>query len=554
MALGPENYHPTRLLEIPARLLYNSAEAKVKLRISAQQHVIGHYTTLSHSWGGLVPVKLTHETLANLQSGIGLADLPRTFADAVKITYKFGIRYLWIDSLCIIQDDEEDWRRESASMAMVYKNSWLNIAATGSQNPSGGCFFTRELAVVEPVVISISWGLDSQQENQQPTESLCIDTELWKSAIDRSPLGGRGWVVQERFLSPRQIHFGSQQLFWECREQTACEILPGGIHARLTGIGTSGHLKAAAKEILDILEVRKTEVSDGSPKRPRSPTLMSCLELYTAWGDVVERYSRCALTFGRDKLIAISGIAKEMRHAVKDEYLAGMWRNQLPDSLLWYISTSTASDNTALGRPRPLRAPTWSWASLDGPIEVLEPFSDEDKQTLVTEIIDVHVDPLTSDTTGEVIDGRIRCFCRLYPATLYENPDYKPTESSAEIRKMLSIRIGNRDFPLGTEMDEPGLVGLGDKLYFMLIRYHKEAGLAKEYAAVMGVEPAKEYAVVMGLLLQPDPKVPGRFERVGRFTQSELDEPNMFGSAWDYEDGLQYVKSHGDGWYSITIV
>lgn len=144
------SYLPTRVLEIPDDLLLNNPQTKIRLRISSEQQANGRYMTLSHCWGGLVPTKPTDDTLVALQSGISLTDLPRTFADAVKITRKFEIRYLWIDSLCIIQDNEEDWRRESASMNKVYRNSWLNIAATGSQNPNGGCFFSREPAIVEP--------------------------------------------------------------------------------------------------------------------------------------------------------------------------------------------------------------------------------------------------------------------------------------------------------------------------------------------------------------------------------------------------------------------
>lgn len=295
---------------------------------------------------------MIHLWLYNLR--ISLTDLPRTFADAVKITRQFEIRYLWIDSLCII-DNEEDWRRESASMNKVYRNSWLNIAATGFQDPNGGCFFNREPTMVEPLSIDVpSWCKDSKQERLPFTKYLCIDFDIWTCSIDESPLGGRAWAVQERFLSPRQIHFGSQQLFWECRENTACETLQGGLPQRLTGAGKSGHLKAVAKELHELCIASTTKVSDKSSPFLGLRTVQTCPEVSKIWGDLVDHYSGCALTFGPDKLVAISGIVQEIQRAIADEYLAGMWRSDLAHSLVW---TRVGPGDTQRWRPRPLRAP-----------------------------------------------------------------------------------------------------------------------------------------------------------------------------------------------------
>lgn len=151
-----------------------------------------------------------------------------------------------------------------------------------------------------------------------------MDFDIWTWGIDESPLGGRAWTVQERFLSPRQIHFGSQQLFWECRENTACETLRGGLPQRLTGAGTAGHLKATAKELHDFCIVSTTKVSDKPSTFSSLRTVQTCPEVSKVWGDHVDYYSGCALTFGRDKLVAISGIAQEIQQAVEDEYLANM--------------------------------------------------------------------------------------------------------------------------------------------------------------------------------------------------------------------------------------
>lgn len=539
-ALGPASYFPTRVLEIPGDLLLDNSRTKIRLRISNEQEVHGRYMTLSHCWGGQVPIKLTGDTLVALQSGISLTDLPKTFADAVMITRRFEIRYLWIDSLCIIQDNEADWRWESASMNKVYKNSWLNIAATGSPNPNGGCFFSREPAIVEPLSMDVFWCGDDEQQDHPSTRYLCMNLDMWTFGINKSPLGGRAWVVQERFLSPRQIHYGSQQLFWECRENTACETLQGGLPERLTGIGTSGHLKAAAKELRN--SANTTTLSDKLSKLSSLRTVQTCPEVSKVWGDLVEYYSRCALSFERDKLVAISGIAQEIQQAVEDEYLAGMWRSELAHSLLWVVGGR--SDNTRAGRPRPLRAPSWSWASIDGSISTVLPFTEDDKHTLMISIIDGYVTSSTSDAAGENIGGKMRCLCRLYPAALYKSSDIYSLYSSTRSQG-ISVRIGNQDFPRGLELDElPTKVGYGETLCFMLVHYGEstiEAGVEKE-------------VYVMGLILQPDQKIRGRFERVARFSLTGITKPNIFDSGWDHEDQLEYEECRGDGWYIISIV
>lgn len=535
-ASSPADYFPTRVLEIPDDLLLENSQTKVILRISDELDVHGRYMTLSHCWGGQVPIKLTGDTLVALQSGISLTDLPRTFADAVMITRRFEIRYLWIDSLCIMQDNEADWRWESARMNKVYKNSWLNIAATGSPDPNGGCFFSRETAIVEPLSMDVFWRRDNEQKDHKSTNYLCMDLDMWTLGINESPLGGRAWVVQERFLSPRQIHFGSQQLFWECRENTACETLQGGLPELLTGIGTSGHLKAAAWELQNCVIA---STSDKSSKHSSLRTVQTCPEVSKVWGDLVEYYSRCALTFARDKLVAISGIAQEIQQAVEDEYLAGMWRSELAHSLLWEVERG--SDNTRAGRPRPLRAPSWSWASIDGPISTVLPFTEDDKHTLMISVIEAYVTSSTSGAAGENVGGKMRCLCRLYPAALYKSSDIYSFFSSQGI----SVRIGNQDFPNGLEPDEiPTTVGFEETFFFMLVHYGgstMEAGVEKE-------------ADVLGLILQPDQKVRGRFERVARFSLAGITKPNVFDSVWAHEDQLEYEESRGDGWYIISIV
>ena len=139
------------------------------------------------------------------------------------MTRNLHLRYLWIDSLCILQDNEQDWNREWSRMQTVYTNSICNIAATGAVDSSDGCFFTRDPSTILPCTQVGAWdGLPLQRY-------LITDVFTWEANVSNAPLLKRAWIVQERILAPRILHFGTHQIFWECNELAACESLPNGL-------------------------------------------------------------------------------------------------------------------------------------------------------------------------------------------------------------------------------------------------------------------------------------------------------------------------------------
>lgn len=150
---------------------------------------------------------------------ITLSDLPRTFQDAASVARRLGIRYLWIDLLCINQDSAEDWALESSSMRLIYRNCILNIAAAAAEDGSMGCFFDRDPNIVRPCRIRIA-------------ESGFYDfavSNVWSSNILNVSLNPRAWVLQEQLLAPRVLHFSKMQLFWECNKLVSCRhcfVLP----------------------------------------------------------------------------------------------------------------------------------------------------------------------------------------------------------------------------------------------------------------------------------------------------------------------------------------
>lgn len=372
---------PTRLLELGQPLsgqvrLCNTTDLKSEIK----------YMTLSHCWGSAPFLKLTSETSQEFFRGMSVSRLARTFQDAIKIAQRLGSQFLWIDSLCIFQDSNEDWHHESLAMSNVYSGSVCNIAAAGSSNRNGRCFRERSLLSVTPCLISTHYG---NRRNQQYLMTAHFDKHLSQS----EPFFRRGWVVQERYLSPRVLYFGRKYITWECGHLTASESYPKGIPKFLSGT----RVKAAMAYQMEVME------------------------LAWYWNKVIQDYSECALTEADDKLIAISGIAKSFKNlGGREDYFAGMWRRFILSQLLWL---QYPQDLQPRGRASVYRAPSWSWASMDGSIDFELPRCNGDMLCILK---DVKADTLTEDRFGKVKSASI-CIAGSLKLLSYNNQDCSPT-------------------------------------------------------------------------------------------------------------------------------
>jgi Heterokaryon incompatibility protein (HET) len=241
-----------------------------------------------------------------------MTNLSLTFRDAFKATRKLGIRYLWIDSLCIVQDSDFDWRAESSVIGKIYGHSLCNIAATGSSQTYGGLFQERSISELAPKTTSIRF---------KGKDATCCFTEnqMWCAEISNARLNNRGWVLQERVLSPRTLHYTSQ-LFWECQTIEACETCPSGIPNRLC----QGGCFALELHPLTLKSWRDKSSSD-------------------LWDQIIQSYTRCELTRASDCLVAIVGIAMEVQSLWRDQYLAVLWKRELPRCILWYFTNISGS-------------------------------------------------------------------------------------------------------------------------------------------------------------------------------------------------------------------
>ena len=239
-------WFPTRLID-----LGTPNDQYVKLIDTRSTSPSGPYATLSHRWADSAVIQTTSSNLERFLHDIPVAILSKTFRDAFIAARSYlGVRYIWIDSLCIIQDDRQDWRAESVTMQVVYSHSFCNLSATASSSGVHGLFPPRDLDRVRPCQIETHW------EGRDHETYIPIPKRFWDEQLDYTPLSGRGWVFQERWLAPRILHFGSDQLLWECCELNASEAYPRGI-PEIT-CGTKSELHHA-------LEVPADVQSHGNP-------------------------------------------------------------------------------------------------------------------------------------------------------------------------------------------------------------------------------------------------------------------------------------------------
>ncbi|KAF2648425.1 HET-domain-containing protein [Lophiostoma macrostomum CBS 122681] len=299
---------------IPAeRIIDVGLDDTDNVRLALTNDTRGRYCALSHCWGP-VDKRPTCVTRANEDSffaGIEVGGLSRTFQDAILVTRGLGIRYLWIDSLCIVQDDVAHWRQESARMGSIYENAFLRIAASGATNSTEGLFqrnLDRKTSEKRPPTI------DLRQKNSKQALIHFRAARENTNGDHISPLARRAWVFQESRLSRRTIFFNRPGITWECR---ACRM------------NERNHTDTV----------------------PRS-------QMYS-WTKHVEDYSDCVLTYESDRLIALEGLASELGKLRPDTYHLGTWLGDV-SGLMWRIVEPEVGMR---GLPD---LPSWTWASRPG--------------------------------------------------------------------------------------------------------------------------------------------------------------------------------------------
>jgi hypothetical protein len=551
-------------LSLPSRLLQVSAN---QVRLVQTKDIQGAeknlkpvpYVALSHCWGQEPTSATSSSNLERMRAKIPVSMLSRTFQDAIQITRFLEIRYIWIDSLCIIQDDQEDWEREAANMGSVYQNAFLTIAAARSADGRGGCFSTiRETPYI--------WQPNYHHVNDQSSKSLgsilVHHERLWEAyQVDDSkflrwvtlrpsydvryitqnnasrnivdlgfPLFTRAWFLQERLLSPRVLHFGHMELFWECRCATWSKrfgpepLLPSDSEAtngniqiyfeftlrnQQSGANASGPEHYSMPIEYPVAKTRQmfTNLISGHSAHGGS---QSNFDGRDTWNKLIEEYSKLNLTRETDRLPALSGIAAFREGS---NYLAGIWTDHLPGSLCWTTEPSMLSP---VRRPHKYRAPSFSWASVEGAIKYRSLLADYGTKRKDWDIVPTRtgyvstaIRSFSSTVEGEDPRGRVK-------AGYVELEGYTGAASVAQLYQekystVCELQQEDRyqkfylDIPLCLCRSEPAEVRPHQSVLLLLLECEK---------LPMSASYNHGYRVMV-LVLRPSADITGAYERVG---------------------------------------
>ncbi|OCL09195.1 HET-domain-containing protein, partial [Glonium stellatum] len=325
---------PKRVIDVGS----SSSSCLPFLHVSSGERA--RYVALSHRWGVGKICRTLKNGVEDYRNVLPMDEVSNVFRDAIEVTRRLGIRYIWIDSLCIIQDSSEDWEIESSNMASIYSNASFTIAAALPSDSDTGLFAPRDQLLTKPCRVNMRYSEGSATEV----------VRIWRETDIRGlnlaylyPLYTRAWVFQEHTLSPKILHFTPTGILWECLGANFAEAEP----------------------------LRQRQWQDAPIKLPLSyqPDSEQTIT-FDKWLDLVEAYSGRAMTFDMDWLPAMSGIAKTLSKQLQcdyGEYVGGLWGRDMLRGLVWYPNTARARGKKHC-RPSTYIAPSWSWASINGPI------------------------------------------------------------------------------------------------------------------------------------------------------------------------------------------
>ncbi|KIW34254.1 uncharacterized protein PV07_01045 [Cladophialophora immunda] len=321
---------PRRLLEV--------ANGKVVLREDTAQKK-HPYACLSHCWGPSprrpesTILKSKWATIEQFKVEVPWAELTKTFQDAIDICRRLGIDFLWIDSLCILQDSNDDWSLNAAEVGSIYENALITIAASKSKEGCQGCYTTTDARHLARLVDGSKDVYVRLKPPSYPVHEVHLDLENF-------PLLDRAWVYQEMHLSVRVLHFCSQEVMWSCRQMRRSE----------SGVSDED----ATDEFVHLSDLHGWDPSwkvlgKIGHEDPRA-----------LWYRTVEEYTRLHISYPSDIFPALAALTQRMQKLrPEDRFLGGLWKETLLLDLMWRTSAGPQ-----FARPAKWRAPSWSWASV----------------------------------------------------------------------------------------------------------------------------------------------------------------------------------------------
>ncbi|KAH7316985.1 heterokaryon incompatibility protein-domain-containing protein [Stachybotrys elegans] len=390
---------PTRVLDVGP----NGADV---LRLVSDPNIRTRYLTLSHCWGGKQPLMTTKANLDEMLAGIEFEKLPVVFQQAVEVARKLDVQYIWIDSLCIIQDSQEDWERESPKMGDYYEQSYLTIATAASPDPTVAFLGQRD-EKWRP----IKFDLLSRYHGPQAVYAQRLPT----TREDEGQLFSRAWAWQEAALSSRTIYFAPSDLIWECWSR----ITPQHYSHDLNTSGRMGfstilsRLRQMSNDLEDDPnprgEAQTSEAHDAAEVSESDDSSIAVVDrinyVWDDWDGLVSAYSSRLLTFAEDKLPALSGVAARVHSETKSDYVAGLWKDNLVVDLCWEVSEERGREVLA-PTPTSYVAPSWSWASVTQKVETQVERTIQNLEPKVT-VVEVSCEVPGLNPFGRVSKGHI---------------------------------------------------------------------------------------------------------------------------------------------------
>ncbi|KAK4167497.1 heterokaryon incompatibility protein-domain-containing protein [Cladorrhinum sp. PSN259] len=327
--LKPSDFVPTRLLDVAS-----IRDSKIRLVESKSIPGINNsarWAALSYVWGGLQPVRTLKDNIANHYKGIPLDKLPPTIQHSITVCQKISIPYLWIDCLCIIQDDNGDLGVELQVMAQIYQYSTVTINASSAASVHQGFLQDRPLYFYEDSVQPVQINFESSKGsvNSGITGFLLLN-DLNYGLEELDPIRTRAWTHQEAKLPMRSLHYSTAGIEWSCRHVVTSKA------------------------------INRERISDG--RLPRENPVVPGQEL-TPWSAIVQQYTQRNLSFPADKITAVGAIAAIYQQDTKKTYVAGMWKEDMPECLLWHVIKPDQKPRYGI-----YTGPSWAWASVDSPV------------------------------------------------------------------------------------------------------------------------------------------------------------------------------------------
>lgn len=374
------NEHSTRVPDAAIRMIEtkDSGQRLVKLELG---EILPAYIALSHCWGSpTTPLKTLSTNIESFQTAIPFDSLPVTFKHAIEVSKSLGFEYIWIDSLCIIQDSPLDWEEQSSLMAFIYSSADLVLAASSATSTADG-FLKGRIAYRESLL-----KVEGVREKSHAIrlKYRLLQPKQMEPMLD--PLDRRAWALQERMLARRYLSFGSHEISWACMASSACEY---------------EWWRVATTWRDEIRSIRR-DLNEAADKE-----LGDCWRL-----KVLNEYFHRSLSHQGDKLFAISAIASIFDARMGSGYLAGLWRGDLPVGLLW--RNLQPQSGYIDGRQN---IPSWSWASLPLHEFAMSLWSSQHGEPKV-KILEARTEPSTVNQFGSVDGGSIKLWGELWKADL----------------------------------------------------------------------------------------------------------------------------------------